>query len=455
MVFDENQYDSFDKVEEIARYAHELYEQGKVAMALIQLQEALEINPANSSLRFNKALALDSMSCFEEAIKEYKAALELVGDDLEILNSLAIDYTRVGLYDLAIETFEKIEHIDRDFEPSYCNRIIAYAEMNKHDQAEEMFYLAQQIKPDCGLCFYNIGNSLFIRGQYQKAISCWIKTSKLEPDHPQINFRIAQAYWFDGDYQTSREYFLAELRENPGDIDVIINFGLFLLQLGDTESAKEKFNRVLEFTPDHAQAMFYLGEIAFNKGNFRDAEQLYHRAILSDAALVGPNYRLAQYALKKGQKNQAREFLFEELKLNPEDSEALVSMGSMFLHTGDYDYASHCLVRSADSDNDNPEPYYYLGLVSATRGLLEEADEFFERTLALAPDHIAALKDSAFLCLAMGKYDLAADRIEKAAKLAGSDSEIKSLRRKIKLAKLAGKAEDIMFNVFPHKTNGN
>ena len=455
MIFDENSYDSFDRAEEIARYAHELYEDGKVAMSLIQLQEALEINPSSSSLHFNKALALDSMNSFEEAIKEYKAALELTGDDLEALNSLAIDYTRIGLYDLAIETFEKIENIDRDFEPSYCNRIIAYTEMNKHEKAEEMFYLAQQIKPDCALCFYNIGNSLFIRGEYQKAISCWIKTSKLESDHPQINFRIAQAYWFDGDYQTSREYFLAELRENPGDTDVIIDFGLFLLQLGDIESAKEKFNRVLEFVPDHAQAMFYLGEIAFNKGNFSDAEQLFHKAILNDNTLVGPNYRLAQYALQKTQIDLAREFLFEEMKLDPQESQALISMGSIFLQTGDYDYATHCLLRAIDSDGDNPEPYYYLALVSATRGLLEEADEFFGKALDIDPNHIFTLKDSAILCLATGKLNLAADRIEKAEKIIGSDSETKSLRRKIRLARLASKAEDIIFSAFTDKTKDN
>jgi len=454
MVFNENSYDSFGEAEEIARYAYELYEDGKVAMALIQLQEALEIDPASSSLHFNKALALDTMSRFEDAIKEYKAALELIGDDLEILNSLAINYTRIGLYDLAIETFEKIESMDRDFEPGYCNRIIAYAEMNKHDKAEEMFYLAQQIKPDCALCFYNIGNSLFIRGEYKKAISCWIKTAKLEPDHPQINFRIAQAYWFDGNYKDSRKYFLAELRENPGDTDVIVDFGLFLLQLGDIESAKEKFNRVLEFEPDHAQAMFYLGEIAFNKGSFRDAEQLFHKAIVNDDTLVGPNYRLAQYALQKNQITQAREFLFEELKLDPDDAEALISMGSMFLHTGDYDYATHCLIRAVDFDADNAEPYYYLALVSATRGLLKEADEFFTQALDLEPNHVFALKDSVILCLAMSKFDLATERIEKASQLIGSNSEMKSLQRKVKFAKLAGKAEDIIFNSFQNKNKG-
>ena len=95
-----------------------------------------------------KALSLDSLGKFDEAIADYEAALALNPCDLEILNSLAVDYTRVGNYDLAIQTFEHIEGLDASFEPCYCNRIITYTEMGLHEQAEQMFYLAQQINPD-------------------------------------------------------------------------------------------------------------------------------------------------------------------------------------------------------------------------------------------------------------------------------------------------------------------
>ena len=98
--------------------------------------------------------------------------MELNPDDLEILNSLAVDYTRGGFYDRALGLFEHIQQLDPDYEPSYCNRIITYTEMERHDKAEEMFYLAQQIKPDCALCFYNIGNNLFVRGEYEKTLCC-------------------------------------------------------------------------------------------------------------------------------------------------------------------------------------------------------------------------------------------------------------------------------------------
>ena len=245
-----------DDAEKMAYMAYELYENGQMGMALMHIQEAIEINPTNSSWHFNAGLTLDTMDRFEEAIKEYKKSLEISEGDPEILNSLAVDYTRIGEYDLALSTFEQIQQIDCDFEPCYCNRIITYTEMDMHDKAEQMFYLAQQIIPDCPICFYNIGNSLFSRQKYKRAIWCWQQTAMLEPTHPQINYRIAQAYWADGNKQLANTHFLEELRNDPGDIDVILDFGMFLLERGDKVSAKEKFNRILELDPDSASALF-------------------------------------------------------------------------------------------------------------------------------------------------------------------------------------------------------
>ena len=444
MIFDDMEFGSYDKAERKAYKAFELYEDGKLAQALNALDMAIEINPSNSSLHFNKALTLDSISRFDDAISAYETALQLSPDDLEILNSLAVDYTRTGQYDLAIETFEHIQELDPGFEPCYCNRIITYTEMGLHDIAEQMFYLAQQIKPNCPLCFYNIGNSLYTRGQYAKAIRCWLRTAELEPSHPQINYRIAQAYWSAGQADRSKEHFLAELRCNPGDVEVILDFGLFLLENGDIESAKEKFNRILELNPDYAIASFYLGEIAFNNRDYKRAVELFNNAIRKDRTLAGPYYRLAQYELMAGKKQKARAYLVSELKLASEDVDTLVSMGSMFTAIGDLDYAAHCLLRAVDSDGSNADAYYYLGVVSALQGSFDDASEFFSHALDIQSNHFPALRDSAFVYLSTGKLTAAAERIKEAIALDGGDSQLRKLNRQIIEAVLKRRIKDFV-----------
>jgi tetratricopeptide (TPR) repeat protein len=431
----------YDKAERKATEAHELYEDGQMSQALEELDTALEINPANSAWHFDKALALDSIQRFEEAITEYELALDLCQSDLEILNSLAVDYTRTGQYDRAIETFEYIERQDSEFEPSYCNRIIAYTEMGLHDRAEEMFYLAQQVNSGCALCYYNIGNSLFVRGQYQKAIGCWIKTAELESTHPQINYRIAQAYWYENDHVLARKHFLCELRCNPADLDVILDFGLFLLERGEIEPAKEKFNRILEFEPDHAQAIFFLGEIAFHSGDLERALDMYNSALRYDDALAGPYYRLAQHALSQGKKKKTRAYLLSELRNNSENAALLTSIGSMFLSmacsektdqgprvpppghsaSSDLDHAVHCLLKAVDNDHARPDTYYFLGVASATRGDFEDASEFFVHALELKEDYVPALQGLVRVRLYQGNYTQASKYLGKARAIAPSD----------------------------------
>ncbi|MEK7992221.1 MAG: tetratricopeptide repeat protein [Planctomycetota bacterium] len=444
MIFDEMEFGPYDKAEQKARRAFELYEDGNMSQALDELETALEINPACSSLHFNKALTLDAISRFEDAITEYETALQLDPDDLEILNSLAVDYTRTGQYDLGIDTFEHIEQLDPTFEPCYCNRIITYTEMGLHDLAEQMFYLAQQIKPDCALCYYNIGNSLFARGEYKKAIRCWLRAAELDPTHPQINYRIAQAYWSDGEFERSREHFLMELRTNPGDIDVIFDFGLFLLKKGDLESAKEKFNRILELKPDFGAALFYLGEIAFNNGDYERAVGLYNEALEKDGTLPGPGYRLAQHALLKGRHAEARAYLMSEMKLTLEDADTLVSMGSMFLTIGDLGCATHCMLRAVDIDCANADAYYYLGVINAIKGDLEDAAELFAHTLDIRSDHVATLRDWACVCLEMGRLTEAAEKIQKVRSLDGGDPQLKKLERRLAVARAKQRITDVL-----------
>ena len=427
MLFDDMEFGPYDKAERRARKAYELYEDGKMAQALVELELALEINPANSAWHFNKGLTLDAISRFREAIAEYEAALELNPDDLEILNSLAVDYTRTGQYDRAINTFEYVQQLDSRFEPSYCNRIITYTEMGLHDMAEQMFYLAQQIDPDCALCFYNIGNSLFARGQYKKAIRCWLKTAELEATHPQINYRIAQAYWSDGDPEQAHEHFLTELRQSPGDVDVIMDFALFLLEQGNIESAKEKLNRILEFDPDYAPALFYLGEVAFDQECWSRAETLFKEALERDPDLPGPHYRLAQCALASERPQDARSHLMAELELEIEEAETLVSMGSMFLTLGDTDHATHCLLRATSLDVVNPEAYYYLAVTSANKGSFEDAIQFFNHAVNLKTDYVSALRDSAYTFLATGQPKRAAERIRQARTHAPKNWELRML----------------------------
>jgi len=65
-----------------------------------------------------------------------------------------------------------------------------------------------------------------------------------------------------------------------------------------------------------------------------------------DDALPGPRYRLAQYAISRADTQEAKAYLVSELNLAPEETDILVSMGSMFLMVGDTEISTKCLLRA-------------------------------------------------------------------------------------------------------------
>jgi tetratricopeptide (TPR) repeat protein len=412
--------------EKTARRAWELFETGDAPHALEALTSALDQNPTNSSWHFDKALTLDALENYDEAVREYKIALEYNPNDVEILNCLGVDYTRMRLYDLALETFERIHQLDRDFEPAYCNSIITCAEMGQHEQAEQYFYIAQELNPDCPMCFYNIGNSLFVRGNFKKAIWCWRKTASLDPQHPEINYRIAQGYWASGQFEQSRKHFLAELRANPANLAAIFDFGLFLLELGEIESAKEKFHRILDFQPDFAHAWLYLGEIHLDAGKVDEAVRHFLTVIEKEPGLPGPRYRLAQCAVARRCHDEAARYLKEELALEPKDPEALVAMGSLFEQVGDHNMALSCLL-AIDPEERSAAAWHHTGLLMARREKMAEAVCCLNKGLDMAPADPQMMKDLAQMYLVLGEVEPARQLLAAAKVLVPKDKEVKLL----------------------------
>jgi tetratricopeptide (TPR) repeat protein len=114
------------------------------------------------------------------------------------------------------------------------------------------------------------------------------------------------------------------------------------------------------------------------------------------------------------------------------------------------DYATHCLLKAVDINSSSADAYYYLALVYAVKGRLQNAAKLFAHSLDIRPDDICTLCDSAAVYAAMGRQDDAAKRIEKARALAPDDVRLKKVSRRIRLAQKAEKLEDFLVRFRPH-----
>jgi tetratricopeptide (TPR) repeat protein len=411
--------------------AHDLYEKGRWAEAAAELQAAIAINPYNPSWHFNLGLTLEALEEYERACKAYRAALELLPNDIETLNCLGVNLTRLGQYAEALQCFTRIEKIDPAYEPAFCNRIVTYAEMGQHEEAEVMFYLAQQIKEDCPLCYYNIGNSLYARRLYDRAIFCWLKTIRLDPKHPHANVRIAETYWAKGDLASARKYYEAELHVSPADADVLVDFGELLGDLGQWDQAEDKFRRALELAADNPSAHFCLGELAIRRGQPAIAETHFRQVLQLDKDFAGIHARLAQALIRQGHIQEASKHLLVEIRRSADDPAMLQELGQLLLDAHLTRHANGVLRRLVELSPEDPYAQHNLAVSFFRMHRIDDGIRHCRKALKLRPEYPLALYNLALAHLQKGQIPRARRYAAMALTIAPDDEHVRQLSRRL------------------------
>ena len=311
--------------------AQELYDQGRWAEAAAELKAAIAVNPNDPGWYFNLALTLEAMEDYVHACKAYEQTLDLAPQDVEAMNCLGVNLTRLGKYAEALDIFGRIEKTDWMHEPSYCNRIVTYTEMGDHGKAELMFYLARQIQDECPLCYYNIGNSLYARGMYDQAIDCWRQTLRLDPSHPQANARIAEGHWAKGELGLALKYFRREVEIDPNDVETLVDMGELLTEMGRHDEADGEFRRAIATDTRHAGAYYGLGELSLQRGKLAAAEERFRKVLSLDRAFPGAHAKLGEVLLRRGRRRGASQQFEAELRVCGDDRRSLRSLGQILL----------------------------------------------------------------------------------------------------------------------------
>jgi tetratricopeptide (TPR) repeat protein len=424
---------NWDDAERRVEKAQEFFERERWEDAVHELKAAIAINPYNGAWYFDLGLTLDMMERYDEAIAAYRRALEIEPDDIEVLNAIGIDCTRSGKFDEAIQFFERIEALDSSFEPCYCNRIIAHAELGQHDLAEEMFFTARQYKEKCPVCFYNMGNSLFTRGLYDRAIWCWQQTIELEPEHPQTHARIAEAFWAKGQLPQAREHFVLELRANPGDIDTLLDLGQLLIELGDHASAAEKFRQTLELSPDETTAHYQLGVLAMTKGDIATALQQFRRVLRNDRHFPGVHLRLAQ--IHRQQKDVA-EALFHansELAQKQFDEAILLELGGLLMDLHQLAGAQEAFRRVLSDRPQHAAARLNLAVVLLLDHRLDEGIEQCKLALRAQPKYMLAMHNLALAYATKRDLTRATFWLREAMDIAPHDNQLRALQNRLRM----------------------
>ncbi len=415
-----------------ASRAHRLYDEGRLTEAAEELQAAIAIDPSQPAWHFNLGLTYEAMGDAQGACDCFRLALSLDDSDVECLNCLAVNLTRLERYDEALSCYDRIDAIDRGFEPAYCNRVATYSEMGDHEAAELTFYMARQIKDACPVCSYNLGNSYFVRGMLDHAICSWREALRLDPQHPHVNVRLAEAHWQKRDLEAARAYYKAQLLATPDDVDILLDFGDMLTEMEAYDQARYRYELARKFDPDQPAIYLCLGRLEAKLGNITEARERFQEAVMLAPNNPKGHLQIAKMALASQDEQLAGYHLTCGLRHLPSDIGLLQDYSQTLMQARMAREAKGVLTQLVEVAPSDAVAWHNLAVACFELGQLPEGIGHARRAIRLKPDYTLASYNLAVAMLQQGQLRRAMCQIRKGLTHEPQDRNLLDLRRKLR-----------------------
>ncbi len=115
-------------------------------LAITYYQNALQVEPKNTEIRYNLAMMFQELGQKDEAVGEYKRIVEIDPQHKGALHNIGYIYLLFDKkYEEAIAFFTKAIEIDPEFVNAVSNRALAFEEIGQYDNARQDYLYCLQL----------------------------------------------------------------------------------------------------------------------------------------------------------------------------------------------------------------------------------------------------------------------------------------------------------------------
>jgi len=210
--------------------------------------------PDGAKQHFDYGSALQVEGKLDEAIEQYKIALQFNPKDAKAHTSLAIALSGQAKFDEAVlhmETALRLERNKADFHFIYATLL---QRIGQNDGAALHFEAATRLKPDSVEAHYSYAHFLASIGKNDECISELRTVLRFKPNYPYAELSLADALFAKGNLKEAEGHYLAALRTEPESTVAYNNLGRVYLAQGQISQAVVQFNEALRRNPDYKEA---------------------------------------------------------------------------------------------------------------------------------------------------------------------------------------------------------
>lgn len=234
------------------------------------------------------------------------------------------------------------------------------------------------------------------------AIDEWKKALEKDPDRYQVAFNIALCYQRLNNADESREWFEKSFQINPEFTRPLYN--LVLMLKGGVKKELDRFLDLINRTEDEVEKYNFIAWLYIQAGDFDQAEKNAKKVLKLDeqnsSAVISlatvyyskKMYELAQMALTTAEKWDSENFALHRL------------FGALLYDMGDKKNAAVHLQKAIKINPELPEVRNILAVLSMEIEDFNSAKEHLEFALKIAPDFKQAKVNLAMACKGLGDF---------------------------------------------------
>lgn len=348
--------------EEYFRGATGSFGRSRIDSALMLINNAIAINPANAIYRYHKGEYYSAQKKFNDAIRSYDQALELNTTYQEAFFKRGEAYTALSNYKSALENYKSAQLLSiNDYMAAkgagdayfalndYSNAALQYENCIKlvNSQRNSAEWVLAKVYNSLGKSYYQVkdfeksvaalrsairrnenyaeayfnrGLSHYSWGHTEDAISDLGKAVLLEQNHPSWNYYLARAYYDNKKYIDAINYFTATVTRDSANQfrDSRLRRGNSFYNLKDYQNALPDYQFAISASFDTLVAAFNyeLGNIYLNLSKADSALACFQKQYARDTTNGLVAYGMATALLQKGKTDEALTWFEKALRSN-------------------------------------------------------------------------------------------------------------------------------------------
>jgi tetratricopeptide (TPR) repeat protein len=200
----------------------------------------------------------------------------------------------------------------------------------------------------------------------------------IRPESPDILRHLIVEAMQSGENETALQA-AGELRSRSSDPDDNYLVATVMLQQKQYHPAAQLLEDYVARRPQDAKGFLALGMTDVSLLRYDEAREALERSLKIQPDLAEAEYQLGLAFGQQGKRQEAIQCWEKTVQLQPHHSQALFSLGAMYMEEGELEKARTAFQRSLEADPNNMKTEYQLALVMNKLGDTEEAKQHFER----------------------------------------------------------------------------